>query len=274
MRANPSSSTTGLLLRDSEWTVMRRVIGALLLRELLTRYGRNNIGFLWLFVEPTLFVGFTVLVRAFIKSAGFALNFPIVAFALTGWTSMLLWRNMPSRCMGAHRSNMSLLYHQPVTLLDVYIARVVLEFVSITSAFVALSVLFHIAGWVPAPEDPIQVFWAWLLLGWFGLGLGWTIGALSEKSNLVVIVWRLSSFLLMISSGVFYLADSLPPHVRAYALWMPMLNMVEYLREGWFGSVFRAHYDILYVVICNLVLTFAGLSLVRQIGTDLAEDEA
>ena len=34
--------------------IQKRVIGALLMREIITRYGRNNIGFLWLFVEPLL----------------------------------------------------------------------------------------------------------------------------------------------------------------------------------------------------------------------------
>src|SRR3712207_6210789 len=104
---------TGALLRNSPLTVMRRVIGALLLRELLTRYGRNNIGFLWLFVEPMLFVGLMVAVRVTLRSAGFALNFPVVAFALTGWTSLLLWRSMPNRCIGAHKANLPLLHHQP-----------------------------------------------------------------------------------------------------------------------------------------------------------------
>jgi hypothetical protein len=32
-----------------------RVLYALLARELLTRYGRHNIGFVWLFAEPMLF---------------------------------------------------------------------------------------------------------------------------------------------------------------------------------------------------------------------------
>lgn len=34
------------------FAVQARVIRALVARELLTRYGRNNIGFLWVFVEP------------------------------------------------------------------------------------------------------------------------------------------------------------------------------------------------------------------------------
>ena len=67
------------------WTINRRVIGALLMREMLTRYGRNNIGFLWLFVEPMLF---TLVITAFWTATrsihGSAI--PIVAFALTGYS--------------------------------------------------------------------------------------------------------------------------------------------------------------------------------------------
>lgn len=251
---------------------MRRVIGALLLREMLTRYGRNNIGFLWLFIEPMLFVALVVAIRATIRSAGFSLNIPVVAFALTGWTSLLLWRNMPGRCIGAHKSNLSLLYHRPVTILDVYISRVVVEFLAITTAFVALSIGCYAMDWAPAPEDALQVLWGWLLLAWFGVGLGWTIGALSERFPIIEHLWRPFSYVLMFASGIFFLADSLPPNLREILLWLPMLNALEYLREGWFGSMFRAHYDILYVVVCNLLLTFAGLSLVRQVGTDVTEE--
>ena len=34
--------------------VQLRVIGALILRELHTRYGRENVGYLWMFLEPML----------------------------------------------------------------------------------------------------------------------------------------------------------------------------------------------------------------------------
>lgn len=250
---------------------MRRVIGALLLRELFTRYGRNNIGFLWLFVEPMLVVAMMVALRLAMKSAGYTLTIPIVAFALSGWTSMLLWRNMPSRCMGALKANLPLLYHKPVTIMDVYIARVLLEFAAYTTAFTALSIASYAMGWVPAPEDALQMLLGWLLFGWFAVGLGWTIGGLGEQLKIVQHLWPPLSFILMFTSGVFFLAESLPPYLREILLWLPMLNILEYFREGWFGSLFNAHYDIFYVICWNIVLTFSGLSLVRQVGTDLAE---
>ena len=43
------------------WLVQNRVIGALLMREMQQRWGRRNLGFAWLFVEPLIFA-FPVLV--------------------------------------------------------------------------------------------------------------------------------------------------------------------------------------------------------------------
>ena len=35
--------------------IQGRVLGALVMREIITRYGRHNIGFMWVFVEPMMF---------------------------------------------------------------------------------------------------------------------------------------------------------------------------------------------------------------------------
>src|SRR3954463_11810982 len=94
---------------SNPWSINRRVIGALFLREMLTRYGRNNIGFLWLFVEPMLF---TIVITVFwsaTRTIHGGDNIPIVAFSLTGYSSSLLWRGVPARLAGALKSNRTLL---------------------------------------------------------------------------------------------------------------------------------------------------------------------
>jgi ABC-type polysaccharide/polyol phosphate export permease len=272
MPSNDSQAQrTGALVHYSPWTITRRVIGALLLRELLTRYGRNNIGFLWLFVEPMLFIlVVTILWRATRTIHGS--NIPITAFALTGYSSLLLWRTMPSRCIGALKSNLSLLYHRQVTIMDVYFSRILLEFLAITTSFVLMGLVLYVMTWLPAPEDVLQVLAGWLLLAWFGAGLGLTVGALSEKYLVVRNLWPPMSYILMPMSGVAFVADALPHNLREIALWLPMLNALEYLREGWFGTLMRAHYDIPYVVVFNLLLTVLGLSLARQVGVDTTEE--
>jgi capsular polysaccharide transport system permease protein len=268
---NRGAAAVGRPTGHSPWNTARRVIGALLLRELLTRYGRNNIGFLWLFVEPMLFVAIVSAVWVATRRIHGS-SIPIVAFSLTGYTSLLLWRGMPSRCIGALKSNRSLLYHHQVTIMDVYFARVLLECMAVTTSLVALGIIFCTLELVPPPEDYMMVLQGWLLLAWFGAGFGLTIAGLAEKFPVVENLWPPFSYVLMPFSGVAYIADALPQTMRDVVLWLPMLNALEYLREGWFGSVMKAHYDIPYVIVFNLILTFTGLSLVRQIGVDTSDE--
>jgi len=262
---------TGALVHDSPWVIHRRVIGALFLREMLTRYGRNNIGFLWLFVEPILFTLVVVAIRSAMAGV-YQGTIPVVAFAITGWPSVMLWRNMPSRLIGAVRSNRSLLHHQQVTILDIYTSRVLLEMMATTASIVIVSLVLFAAGWLTAPEDLLVVAFGWLLLGWFGASLAFIIGSLSEKSEVIAHLWRPASYVLMPVSGIAFVVDTLPQGLQDIALWLPMLNALEFLRDGWFGSTFHAHYDVGYVVAFNLCLTLAGLALVRRVDMGAVEE--
>ncbi|BEV01865.1 ABC transporter permease [Novosphingobium olei] len=242
-----------------------RVLWALLLREILTRYGRKNIGFLWLFVEPMLFTGVvTALWTATRQIHGSDL--PIEAFALTGYSSLILWRSMPTRCIGALQSNLSLLFHRQVQIPDVYFARVLLEFLAASTSFVVLGFLLWAAEWVLAPEDVFKILGGWMLLAWFGAALGLTLGGLSEKFDVVAKLWPPATYILLPISGTAFIADALPEQARNIMLYLPMLNCVEIIREGWFGTKMTAHYDVGYVVVFNLILTFCGLALIRQAG--------
>jgi ABC-type polysaccharide/polyol phosphate export permease len=127
-------------------------------------------------------------------------------------------------------------------------------------------------GWLVAPENILKVVAGWMLLGWFGAGLAFTIGSLSERWEVVAHLWRPASYLLMPLSGVAFLVDALPQSLQKIALWLPMLNAVELLRDGWFGSTFVAHYDLGYIIAFNLCLTFAGLALIRQVGLGSEEE--
>jgi len=248
----------------SSFRIQLRVIGALLMREILTRYGRHNIGFLWLFVEPMIFTMLIAAVWSFIRMRHFD-NISVVAFAVTGYTSVLLWRNMPNRCLTAVEPNLSLMFHRPVKMIDVYLSRILLEGVGGTMAFIFLAGLFVTVGQMQLPVDPLQVTIAWFMLAWFGLGLALTVGALSELSPLVDKIWHPISYITFIFSGAIFLVDMLPPAAQRMMLWMPMVHGVECLREGYFGPVVKFHYDLFYMAAWNLGLTLFGLSQVRYV---------
>lgn len=257
-----SQSVTAPLLKS--WAIQRRVIGALLLREILTRYGRHNIGFLWLFVEPMLFtLGVTALWTAAKSAHGSSL--PIVAFAVTGYSSVLMWRNMPARCIGAITPNLSLMYHRHVKVMDIFASRLLLEIAGATMSFIALAMFFFFIGWMQAPEDVLKIILGWILLAWFGSSLALLLGALAERSEIIEKLWHPAAYLLFPLSGAAFIVDALPRAAQEFVLYLPMVHGVEFIREGYFGSSFRAHYDIAYMASVNLVLTLLALAQVRDV---------
>ncbi len=260
-REGGSPATNNEAPGASSWSSLRtqlRVIGALLMREVLTRYGRKNIGFLWLFIDPMIFTSIIALMWSLIRTRHFE-NISVVAFAVTGYSTVLLWRNMANRCLAAVEPNRSLLYHHSVKIFDFYAARILLEAAGATIAFVMLAALFSLFGLMGAPYDPLQVAVGWFMLAWFGAALALVVAPLTEVSPLAEKIWAPISYISFIFSGAIFLVDMLPPETQRIMMWVPMVSGVEYLREGYFGPVVRFHYDMGYFVICNLALSLVGL---------------
>jgi ABC-type polysaccharide/polyol phosphate export permease len=250
------------------WAIQRQVVHALVLREVITRYGRHNIGFLWLFVEPMLFtVGVTLMWSALKQVHGS--NLPIAAFAVTGYSSVLVWRNMPSRVVNSIEPNLSLMYHRNVRILDIFAARLLLEGVGVATSFFVLTIFFAAIGWLNLPEDPIKVVLGWLMLAWWGAALGMLLGGLSHQSELVDKFWHPLQYLLFPLSGSAFLVEALPPSFREVVLYLPMVHGVECVRDGFFGSQFTPHYDLGYMAMCNLAVTFLAMVEIRRVSRNL-----
>ena len=66
-------------------------------------------------------------------------------------------------------------------------------------------------------------------------------------------------------SGAMFMLDWLPSSAREVLLYVPMVNCVELLREGYFGSLVHAYYDIGYVVAVSAVLNLLALAQERRI---------
>ena len=79
-------------------------------------------------------------------------------------------------------------------------------------------------------------------------GLGFTLGALSERSETVERVWHTIAYLLFPLSGAVFMVDWMPQYAQKFVLLLPMVHGVEMIRSGYFGPLVKAHYDIGYMV--------------------------
>jgi capsular polysaccharide transport system permease protein len=91
------------------------------------------------------------------------------------------------------------------------------------------------------------------------------VGAISERSEAIDRVWHTLTYLIFPLSGAVFMVDWLPPSAQELALWVPMVNGTEMVRDGYFGDVVRTHYSATYLVCADLVMTLIGLSLVRDV---------
>ncbi|WP_159991090.1 ABC transporter permease [Pelistega ratti] len=244
--------------------IQLRVIFALLMREIITRYGRKNIGFLWLFIEPLLMTGLIVLLWGLIRASQVS-TLNITAFMVTGYPLMMMWRNASNRTIGAISANISLLYHRNVRILDTIFARILLEVAGATIAQIVLMVGLIIFDLIPMPADVLYMLNAWLLMALFATGLGLIICYIAYHSDAFGKIWSTVSFLMMPLSGAFIFVHSLPSHIQPYALWIPMIHGTEMFRHGYFGETVTTYENITFLIVSDLVLLLMGLLLIRRL---------
>src|SRR5207244_8421698 len=97
-----------------------------MMRELVARWGRRNLGFAWLFCEPLVFA-FPVITIWSIVRPPYEHGLPMIAFVWTGYMPLLSFRHITSSAPLAIRQSAARLYPRRVTPLDLFIGRQGLE---------------------------------------------------------------------------------------------------------------------------------------------------
>ena len=238
------------------------VVGALLMRELHTRYGRDNVGYLWIFLEPMTLAGAVALLHVGQGSAHQGAINPI-AFAILGYTIFIMFRGMISRADGALEANMPLLYHRRVTILDMMVARALLEGAGTFVTYLVLISFVSVLGLATLPERPLELIVGVMLMFWFSFALSLLICAWTHDNRLVARFVHPITYILMPLSGAFYQLSWLPEPYRSWMTWFPMTIIFELLRYGQFHAAKDTYVDIPYIVGWCLLLTYAGLVSIR-----------
>lgn len=247
--------------------VQGRVIHALLLRELQTRFGRGHLGFLWLFLEPLLLASAIGILKSLL-SPGSSGAVPTFLFVVVGYAPYFAFRAIINRATTAFQANMTLMYHRQVRLLDIMLARNLLEMAAVTCVL-----LLVIAGtsWITgfAPHDlPTMVFGLLLLFG-FANGLALLVAAGAARWEVVDRLVHPVTYLSLPFSGALFALHYMPRQFQELLLWNPQVHVHEMMRDGMFGDLIPAYYYVPYLLGWVLVLNLLGMAAVRAVRTRL-----
>lgn len=243
--------------------VQSRVLGALVMREMITRYGRENVGFLWLILEPMILTVGVMAMWTLMDHQSHGLG--IIAFVLSGYMPLTLWRHMSSQLVSCLRQNLPLMYHRQIRLADALIARALLEVGGTTIALIIVYTATRFAGFMEPYADLGLIMGGWFFMAWFAFGVGLILAALSEFFEFVEKLISPLQYLTLPISGMFFMVSWLPSEAQKLALYVPLVHCFEMFRAGTFGDTIVAHYDVPYLFACCLITNAVGFYLIEQV---------
>jgi capsular polysaccharide transport system permease protein len=246
------------------WKAQLRVFRGLILRELHARYGRENLGFIWVILEPMILATVITLIHVG-QPANSTDNDSVAAFAIIGYTIFIIFRNTFNRADGAIEMNQPLLYHRMVTIFDIIVARALMDILACYAVTVVLLSLAVVVGFADVPARPLHLIVAALLMGWFTLALTLIASCITYRNELWSRQLHVISYLTIPVSGAWFSLARLPPVFRDKLQWFPMPLIFEQARYGQFRSSPAAYVEPGYVIAWCAGLTFAGLLMTRRL---------
>lgn len=242
--------------------VQLQVVHAILLREVMTRFGAHQLGYLWAIIEPLLWIA-TFAVMFILIDRQIAGSIDIIAFLTTGVIPFLLFRQTVDRSISAISANKALLFYPHIRPLDLVIARSALEMATLATVFVIILCFNSLFNAPLVVDSLLKVITGLSLAGLLGASMGLTICSLSLYSNVVErIVGPLFRPMFWIS-GLFFSVNELPTTAREILLWNPVLHTVELTRDGIFRGYVVRDISATYVLMWILAFGFLGLTLER-----------
>ncbi len=244
--------------------VQIRIIGALMLREAMTHYGRESLGFFWLIAEPMILT-LGVMVMWTITGQAHGHGIGVIPFALTGYALLTIFRHVVGHSTHIFRNGSSLLFHQNIHLLDIFIARHVLTMTGTGLAFFITYVPFYLLDYVAPFHDTLLLSAGIVMMTWYAASVGLLIACLTELYEPVERFVQPIMYITLPFSGAFYMVDWLPEKAQFLVLLSPQVNITEMFRDGMFGNIVDTYWSLWYSIGSCLLFTTIGLTLLKRV---------
>ncbi len=240
-----------------------RIVGALFIREMNTRYGREGLGFVWLIAEPLIFC-FGVLILWTVTKPSYEHGVRLAPFVMTGYMSLILCRHFINAANNALQGNIGLLHHRQVSPMHIFISRALLEFMGATAAFIVVYIVLLALRQVDLPHDILMIYGGWLVLAVVGQGFALILAGLAMRFEMFERLVPVISYLLIPISGSFFMVEWLPPPYREMFLYVPFPHGIEMMRAGVFGEFVKTHYHPGYALFVGGLMNIVGLLLISS----------
>lgn len=258
----PPVSQTDLFFRGL--SIQMTIIGAILMRELHARYGRDNVGYLWMVGEPMILATIIAVIHS-AQEGHHSSGIAPVPFAIIGYTIFIIFRGVFNRAEGALESTQPLLHHRRVSIFDIMFGRALIEIAGCFLTMVILLGLATVIGYAELPVRPLYLLVAVALMGWMSFGMSLLVVGYTYGSHTLGRLTHPFAYFMIPLSGAFWMLSWVPQPWREYLSWSPFAVIFETARYGQFATAKPDYVDPLYVVGVCAFLTYTGLIAIQRV---------
>jgi capsular polysaccharide transport system permease protein len=240
----------------------RRVVFALMLHNIRTRFGGHGLGYLLAIAWPlahmlAVFASFIVFARA----APYGDS--ILLFIGTGTVPFMSFSYLGRFMMIAVLMTRPLLSFPEVKILDVLLASALLETLAACLVTILMIVLAWFFGIDFMPKDIVQAAFAFGAALLLGLGFGLVNGVMVLAVKFWVMIVALEIIVLWLASGIIIVPDTLPEAARNVLAYNPVFHVVTWMRSAYYEGYGDLSLDRGYPIAFGLGAVFVGLLLER-----------
>ena len=247
---------------ESALVIQCRVIYAVMLRDIRTRFFGHGLGYLIAIGWPLSHILILLIIYG-VTGRTTPYGSSLALFFGAGLVPFMTFNYMSRFTM------LSLMINRPLTQLpavktfDLMIARVILEALAACCMTAVLCLLFYIGGIDLTPRDPAEAaaaFGAALLLG---AGFGCFNAILAVAIPGWVTGYVLLQITMYMASGIAFTPDQMPKGLRDILAWNPIFHGVEWMRMAYFEGYEAVALDKTYFIGWGLVSLFLALVVER-----------
>ncbi|MGV1926651.1 ABC transporter permease [Agrobacterium tumefaciens] len=238
------------------------VMHAVILRDLRSRYFDHGLGFLIVPLFPVAHMAMLLIIYKVVdRQAVFGDD--LILFFATGLIPVLMF-NYVSRFMSVSLlANKGMLAFPAVKLLDIVLARSMLELFGIVLSVIFVIIILVSAGSSPIPASMVDVVSVLAVVALLAVGVGIIVSVISVIWPFFAMFYALFTAIIYITSGAPIYLHSLPENILYYCSFNPTFHAVEWIRSAYYLGYPSYQLNKVYLMSWAFCSLAVGLSMER-----------
>lgn len=255
---------------ESALRVQFRVIFALMLRDMRTRFGNKLTGYLVIVGLPFTHALF-LMIGYYVMNRVAPIGTSVDVFIGTGVIPYIVCLYPCRMMMLCLAQNQTLMNFPIVKSIDIIIARGALEIITAFWVVALLCLVLYVTDADFLPQRPEEAILATLATIYFGFALGFVSAIMYKLARAWLGVQIVLFIILYFGSGALHLPTALPQKIRDIMWFNPLFHSVEWLRSAYYEGYGYGTLNKEYLVGVATVVLFLGLAMERGVRGRLME---